>query len=367
MLATDTDAPFRVIGNQSLIERLERDIRAEQLSHAYILDGCPGSGRHTVAHRLCATIACRAWTVGGAGQAAADADQMGLFDMEPFSAPRSLPPDAPLPCGHCPACRKVAEGKHPDIHLIGRDGKATIGVESVRFLREDVLIPPNDTDTKIYIIEDADCMTVQAQNALLLTLEEPPPYVLFLLLCNGAEALLETIRSRAPVLRMEPIADEVVRAYLREKRCSLSEEDMAAVLLRADGCIGQALLLSDARAVKPILKLRELADAFMEACAARQSDTLPAILTRFGNKRDAVQEILALLSLATRDLTLLRFGERIKLKYYTDRTAAEALSARFTTRRLLALGQALDRAADTLAGNGNIRLTLLQLTVDIGL
>ncbi len=352
-----------IVGNVSLLARLDRDIRAGRLSHAYILDGLAGSGRHTVARHITAAIACQ----NRPGQAAVhDADQMGFFDLDPAPPPPSVASDAPLPCRDCPACRKVEEGKCPDIHLIGREDKATIGVDAVRFLRQDVLIPPNDLDTKIYIIEDAERMTEQAQNALLLTLEEPPPYVLFLLLCNGAETLLETIRSRAPVLRMESIPDEDIRTYLKARHCPLSENDLAAVVLRADGCIGQALTLSDARALKPILKLREVCDAFVEAAATRRTEAVTAILPRFGNKRDGVSEHLALLSLAMRDLILLRHGDSVRLKYYTDRAAAEELAARFTTQRLLSLHAALDRAADAMEANGNVRLTLLSLAMACG-
>ena len=361
-----------VLGNRELMERLDRDIRAGQLSHAYILDGPTGSGRHTIARHICTAIACEN-RPGQVISRAEDADQMGFFDLEEtlkeaieeVPAPQKIPADAPLPCRKCPSCQKVLEEKCPDIHVIGRDGKASIGVDAVRFLRQDVLIPPNDLDTKIYIIEDAQAMTVQAQNALLLTLEEPPPYVLFLLLCDDADGLLETIRSRAPVLRTRPVPDEDVRAFLKARRVSLSEEDLAAVLLRADGCIGQALTLADSRAVKPIIKLRALCDAFMEACAARRYDQLPAVLGNFGTKRDGVAEVIAMATLAVRDLILLRHGESVKLKYYTSREHAEELASRFTTRSLLRMYQALGNAADSLEGNGNVRLTLMQMAVDI--
>ena len=365
MAASDRDMPHTVIGNRELLERLDRDVRTGQLSHAYILDGRKGSGRHTVARHICASIACE----NRPGQALPhrDEDQMGFFDLldDAPPAPREIPVDAPLPCLSCPACEKVLEEKCPDIHVIGRDGKASIGVDAIRFLRSDVLIPPNDLDTKIYIIEDAETMTVQAQNALLLTLEEPPPYVLFLLLCDDADSLLETIRSRAPILRTRPVPDGEIRAFLKARRCALSEEDLAAVLLRADGCIGQALTLADSRAVKPIIKLRALCDGFVEACAARRYDQLPAVLGGFGSKRDGVSEVLAMANLAVRDLILLRHGETVRLKYYTDRASAEELASRFTTRALLRIYRALGSAADSLEGNGNVRLTLMQMAVDI--
>lgn len=362
-MAVESTATATVIGNTALLERLEADIRAGQLSHAYILDGRKGSGRHTVARRICAAIACE--NRPGQGAHAPDRDQMGLFDLLDPVPQKAVDPDAPLPCLTCPACEKVLEDKCPDIRVIGREGKASIGVEAVRFLKQDVLIPPNDLDTKIYIIEDAETMTVQAQNALLLTLEEPPSYVLFLLLCNGADHLLETIRSRAPILRTRPIPDETIRAYLRDQRCTLSDEDLDAVLLRADGCIGQALILADARSVKPVMKLRALCDELMETCAARRYDSLPGVLYGFGSKRDGVAEVISLVRLAARDLILLRHGEGVRLKYYTDREAAEALASRFTTRSLLKLMGALDHASESLEANGNVRLLLTQLAVEL--
>lgn len=367
MAVLDRDMPHTVIGNRDLLERLDRDVRTGQLSHAYILDGRKGSGRHTLARHICASIACEN-RPGQALRPKEDENQMGFFDLPdliPPPLPREIPEDAPLPCLSCPACEKVLEEKCPDIRIIGRDGKASIGVDAIRFLRSDVLIPPNDLDTKIYVIEDAETMTVQAQNALLLTLEEPPPYVLFLLLCDGAENLLETIRSRAPALRLEPIPDQEIRDFLRARRCTLSEEDLNAVILRADGCIGQALTLADARAVKPILKMRETCDEFMGVMAARRCDSLPAVLSRFGNKRDAVMELLGLITLATRDLILLRHGDTVKLKYYVDRDGAEELACRFTTKSLLNLYGALERAAASLEGNGNIRLTLMGMAVEL--
>ncbi len=367
-MSSPTEISHGIVGNRDLLVRLERDIRAGGLSHAYILDSKTGSGRHTLARHICLSIACQN-RPGQATVSLPDPDQMGFFDLD--APPRVIPADAPLPCHDCPACRKVLEETCPDIRLIGREGKASLGVDAVRFLRRDVLIPPNDLDTKIYIIEDAEAMTVQAQNALLLTLEEPPPYVLFLLLCNGSEALLETIRSRAPVLRTQPIPDADIIAYLRAKKCPLPEEELAAVVLRADGCIGQALTLSDARAAKPVLKMRTDCDEFLEACAARRADGPITVLARYIPKRaDAaarakVSAFLSLTTLAVRDLLLLRHSEQVHLKYYTDRDTAEALAGRFTTRSLLSLYESLGVAAEALEANANLHLTLMRLSAAV--
>ena len=368
-MAVSASTDHGIVGNRDLLARLGRDIRAGVLSHAYIIDGREGSGRHTLARHICMSLACHNRPGRAIAEPVSDPDQMGFFDLEPVAppAPREVSPDAPLPCHECPSCRKVLEEKCPDIHLIGREGKATIGAAAIRFLRSDVLIPPNDLDTKIYIIEDAETMTVQAQNALLLTLEEPPPYVLFLLLCDGADNLLETIRSRAPVLRTQPIPDEDIRAYMKAHRCTLSDEDLSAVILQADGCIGQALTLSDGRAVKPILKLRTDCEDFMSAAADKRADSMITVLYRYVPKktdasaRTRATSLLSLVSLAVRDLLLLRHGDGVRLKYYTDREAAEAIASRFTTRYLLSLTEALSAAREALESNANLTLTLMQL------
>ena len=362
--ASPADAAIAVVGNEVLLKRLHRDVRSGTLSHAYILEGRQGSGRHTLARHLCAAIAC--YNHPNNSPLEADEDQIGMFADEPVPT-SEIPEDAPLPCGECSACRKVIEEKCPDIHVIGRDGKATIGVDAVRFLRADVLTPPNELGTKIYIIEDAESMTVQAQNALLLTLEEPPPYVLFLLLCDGTDALLETIRSRAPILRTSPIPDEDIRAYLKSQGRRVSDEDMAAILLRADGCIGQALTLTDARAIKPILKMRELTDEFIEVCATRRADQMTVLLTKFGNKRDVIMDTIAMMDLAIRDLILIRHGESVKLKYYSDAEAALDTACRFTAKNLIRIHNALSRAAESTDQNANVRLVLMQMAVDIGI
>ena len=136
-----------ILENRALADRLSREIRSGKLSHAYILSGPEGSGKHMLAVRIATAL----------------------------SGPNRLSDGAPLPCMTCPSCRKILEGNSPDLIYILREGsRATLGVEQIRFLREDVLIAPNDTDVKIYVIEDAETMTPQAQNALLLTLEEPP-------------------------------------------------------------------------------------------------------------------------------------------------------------------------------------------------
>ncbi len=275
----------------------------------------------------------------------------------------------------CNTCRKILAGNSPDVITVSRDDKATLGVEVIRELRQDVWIAPNDVSTKIYVIEDAHLMTTQAQNALLLTLEEPPSYVLFLLLCESAAPLLETIRSRAPTLRTEPIPPERIEEHL----CQVSPEaammkqtayrELAEIVAASDGSIGKALCLLDPKIRNPIIAKRENAKEFIRLCVGRHSSTATFIFLRslVAAKRDDLIDTLNTLLLCLRDLLLIKQTENAPLCFFSDREEAATLAYEFTTPNLLALCEQVTAACDQLRRNANVRLTFTTLAVNAGL
>ncbi len=338
-----------IAGNSALRERLGRDLEQNAFSHAYVLEGPAGIGKATLALELAMSLAC---------EHRADGTH-------------------PLPCRTCPTCRKIAAGNSPDvIHVYREEGKATMGVDVVRTLRTDVITVPNDLSFKIYIIHDAHTMTVQAQNALLLTLEEPPAFVLFLLLSENADALLETIRSRAPILRMQPVSDSEIRTHLLTRGdavaratndlCRNAPEDFDAVLRMANGRIGAVIDLLDEEKRAPLMESRKDVLYVCRLLADRtHPDKLLTALLSFGKKRDEVTAALQLLELALRDLLLLHYSETATPLFFTDADAASELSTRFTARELLSAIEAAEAAVTALASNSNVRLTLTQLMIGL--
>ena len=212
-------------------------------------------------------------------------------------------------------------------------------------------------------------MTQQAQNALLLTLEEPPPFVMFLLLAESAELLLETIRSRAPILRMQPIGDAQMREYLlspdrpevaREAK-ALSEEELAALLRMSNGCIGRALLLLEEKKRAPVMARRTAAQEFCRTLAQmRSQDELLALLMSFGTAREELLARLSAITEALRDLLLLSYTDNAPLIFFTDREAAADLSALFSAARLQNFLKATEQTMETLSMNANTRLTMFR-------
>ena len=345
----------RLWGNDALRARFGNDILARRLSHAYILEGKYGLGKHTLALQLAAAQSCLA------------------KDDE----------HAPLPCGTCKNCKKILEGKSPDVTIIGREkGKVQITVDAVRHLRTDVLTAPNDLDTKVYIIEDAHAMNQQAQNALLLTLEEPPAYVLFLLLCEDASNLLETIRSRAPIYRLQSLPLDTVRQYVTQHTppgITLPPEDkLEQLLMAADGSIGKALDLLSPKQSAPILEARQAAMELLDAAPDKGERVIRALLPygirkedgRAELRRDEVAYKLETLLRALRDLIAVHRCDpaTVPLCFFTDRDTAIDYSLRFGMQDLLRLLDAVDTALESISQrNANLRIAICEMAVRAGI
>lgn len=327
-------------GNRSLKERLAADILGHSLSHAYIIEGAKGSGKHTLARQIAAALSCE----------------------------KKDENDLPLPCGLCPSCKKILSGNSPDLIFVQKDpSKTQLGVDIIRAVREDVRLLPNDTDHKVYVIEDAQIMNDQAQNAFLLTLESPPPYVIFLLLCEDSGVLLETVRSRAPRLNMQRLTADEVEKFIcsaderaRELRKD-SPREFADILTVSAGSIGQALELLDDKKREPISARRAIAGEFISALESRSPREGARVISRLPQKRDELLLCLDQIRLALRDLTVAKKSDDGELCFYSSREEAEDAAFAFSTSELLGAFDAVEEAVDMTGANGNVRLILFSL------
>ena len=331
----------QVVSNDALRSRLCTDILKGKLSHAYIIEGAAGTGKHLIAKNIAAAISC------------IEKDSDGI----------------PLPCLHCINCRKIMSGISPDVIYIKReDGKAQIGVESVRMIKTDVAIMPNDLDYKVYIVEEADKMTVQAQNALLLTLEEPPEYVVFLLLCESAGLLLETIRSRAPILRTEPVKPYAMSEFLcsyepaAARLKASSEKDFQELITASGGSVGKALGYLDPEKRAELNLYRESVRGFVNTMLGdRTGEAVTELLESMPQKREELQALLDGAGLALRDLLLLKKCESAPLCFYSDREEALGVSDLRPAGYILKIYENCLSAGDALLHNANVRLTATRL------
>lgn len=333
-----------IIGNDELCKRLAGSLLSEapDLPHAYIIEGAYGTGKRTLAIELAKALVCENRTNEHASS---------------------------LPCNDCRSCRNIGKGISPDVIELGRDGKASIGVETIREMRRDIHIYPNDLDRKIYIINDAHTMTPQAQNALLLTLEEPPAYAFILLLCENSSLLLETVKSRAPTIRMKPLSPRDTERAMLLSNPSLEAQKRAApilfddIIMSANGSAGLAADLLSGKEASRISELRRASESFclLASDRAKGAQLLIRVTEACTSVRETAKEQLSSFLLAIRDLTLLKRDVNAPLRFFSDRDRAIELSDSYSLRRLLLIADALLDAISALERNMNTRLTLISM------
>ena len=198
-------------GNERLKQQLSQREEGRGLSHAYLIAGPKGSGRHTLARELSAAMVCTA-------------------------------PAGQRPFHRCPPCKKVLAGVHPDVNMIS-GGDKPIAVDQVRSLRSDAYVRPNEGQRKVYVLEGADQMNASAQNAMLKLLEEGPDYAAFLLLAENGSGVLETVRSRCEELELSPVPLADCRRYLAARFPGKTEEEREQAAFGCQGVLGRAVAL----------------------------------------------------------------------------------------------------------------------------
>lgn len=147
----------------------------------------------------------------------------------------------------CQSCKQALSLNQPDIIRVMHEKPNTISVEDIRTqINGDIMIRPYSSPYKIYIVDEAEKLSVQAQNALLKTIEEPPVYAVLLLLTTNAGMLLQTIRSRCVILELKPVSSPMVKNYLMEQ-LEVPEYHADICTAFAQGNVGKAkrLALSD--------------------------------------------------------------------------------------------------------------------------
>ncbi|MEG1505318.1 MAG: DNA polymerase III subunit delta' [Lachnospiraceae bacterium] len=174
-----------IVGYEGIIQHLQAAIEQNKVSHAYIINGETGSGKKLLASAFAQTLQC---------------EEKGS-----------------TPCGKCKSCIQAESSNHPDIMWITHE-KYSIGVDDIRIqINNDMGIKPYSSPYKIYIVNEGDKMTEQAQNAILKTIEEPPDYGIVLLLTNNTSHMLPTILSRCVRLDLKALKEEQIVSFLMEK------------------------------------------------------------------------------------------------------------------------------------------------------
>ncbi len=308
-----------IVGQEQLKEHLQNAIAMNKVSHAYIINGERNAGKEFIAKVFAMALQCEKKEV--------------------------------EPCGECHSCKQALSNNQPDIIYISHEKPNTIGVEDIRAqINNDIVIKPYSSPRKIYIVNEGEKMTPQAQNALLKTLEEPPEYAVIVILTTNVEALLPTVLSRCVVLNMKPVSDALVKKYLMEQ---LGVPDYKAniCVAFARGNIGKAKLLASSEEFEKVKdESHEIVKAIKKTSEYKfaVNDYLDILMAWY---RDV------LFFKATKDVNSLVFKEEIQqIMRVSDRSTYEGIET---------IVNALQSAKKRLEANVNFDLTMELLLLAI--
>ena len=289
-----------VVGHRDIIQYIKDAVGQNKVSHAYILNGQRGSGKKMLAKLFAMTLQCES------GEAE--------------------------PCGECRSCIQANNGNQPDIITVKHEKPASISVDDVRTqINGDIMIKPYSSPYKVYIVPEADLMTVQAQNAILKTIEEPPEYAVIFLLTENADSLLPTIRSRCVMLKLRNIKDKLVKKYLMEQmQVPDYQADLCAAF--AQGNIGRAITLAKSEHFNEI---KEDAIQLMKYIDEMELSEIVAAIKEINKYKLEVADYLDIMTIwyrdvllykATKDVGGLVFGDQLKfIKQKASKSSYEGL------------------------------------------
>ena len=201
-----------ILGHEQIIAHLQNAIEEDKVSHAYIFNGPEASGKMMLAEAFAMALQCE-----GEGK---------------------------RPCLECRSCRQAADHNQPDIICVSHEKPNTIGVDDIRTqINNDIDIKPYSSRYKVYIVDEAQKMNQQAQNALLKTIEEPPAYAIILLLTTNADSFLQTILSRCITLNLKAVKEDKIKEYLM-KHYQIPDYQADICAAFSQGNVGKAIQLA---------------------------------------------------------------------------------------------------------------------------
>ena len=333
-----------LVGQEHISRTLSNAITSGRIGHAYLFSGPRGTGKTSTAKIFAKALNC---------------------EQGP----------TPDPCGQCPQCRKISDGSSMDVFEI--DAASNRGIDEIRDLRETVKFAPVDGRYKVYIIDEVHMLTTEAFNALLKTLEEPPPHVVFILATTEAHKVPATIQSRCQHYDFKRITVEEIKARLayvaQETGLDAEDEALMIIAVQADGGMRDALSILDqcsaisegkitVQRVRQILGLvgHDWIYRLTESVAAKKSQKVLGIVAELLHDGKDLKQIIAEFSLHLRSLMIYQAAgtvENMDLYAEPDEILKEQ-SRFFLPERIMQMIRRLHEAMNEMKWSPQPRITV---------
>jgi DNA polymerase III subunit delta' len=298
-----------IIGHSEVIKSFTKAINSNRLSHAHILVGDDGIGKSPLA---------------------------ALFGRKLLN--------------------KEDDREYVDIvHWRVEKNKLSIGVGAIRSLIEEVNKRPFEGEKKVIIIHQGDKMTVQAQNALLKTIEEPPKNVFIFILCENLQSILDTIKSRCQVHKLNPLKDQEIKAYLKKNYPDLTDEDVRMIISFSDGIPGKAGLLINN---KEFNEIRNLVIEILLNINTINTEELLKYEENFSKFNDSWRDIISVLITFLRDTIIYKeIGDENLIINIDKLELVKEFANMFSLSKLNDIISIVGETRETLERNVNLSLT----------
>lgn len=316
-----------ILGQKEIVGTLKHLLLHDKAGHAYIFCGPDGIGKRTVAHAFSKALLCA-------------------------DGPRGKS------CGKCLPCRLFSAGSNPDFYKIENDD-SSIGVDGIRALQGDMAVRPFYGSKKAYVIVNAEKMTIQAQNCLLKTLEEPPLFAVIILTTSNYDALIETIRSRAVKLVFKKNSNQEVREFL-VKKYGDALKGIDFIVSYSDGIIGKAVELAENR---EFASLREETIRTVLDLQDKRLGTIFQLLDFFNRNKDRISTVFDIMVSFYRDLLVAKKTNKDNLLINSDKrdiilnvaaAMKDIVAARLTARSI----EIIENTRMNISKNVNFQLSI---------
>ena len=300
-------------GNAELKYELGENMKRGTLPHAVIIEGAAGTGKRTLADIIAQYCVCRA--------------------------------DSGRPCGVCNGCMKAQKKIHPDIFYADGE-KKELSVDSIRNIRSEAYIKPNEAPMKVYILSNCEKMLVSAQNAFLKVLEEPPKNVQFIMTVKSASSMLQTVRSRSRIFSVYPAgAEDAVR--IAEKRFPNKDiDEIRHIAEICDGNIGMTLQMIESGGEEA----QKLAEEIFLAATQSTEYALLVLTGRLAADRNFAVNVLDCMAEIASDCMKAAVGVKVSSR------AANDTAERYSKKRIAETAENIWYARRVLNTNVNLNL-----------
>ena len=320
-----------IVGQEQIKEHFQNALKTDKISHAYIINGERAAGKEFIAKIFAMALQCEK--------------------------------DGDDPCQECHSCKQALSDNQPDIIRVLHEKPNTISVDDIRFrINNDIGIKPYGSKYKIYIMNEADKMTIQAQNALLKTLEEPPEYAVIMLLTENVNSLLPTIISRCVVLNMKPVMDSQLRKFLMEEM-QVPDYKAEVCVAFARGNVGKAKALASSEDFENV---KTEALSLLKYIQDMELHEIVAAIKKIGEYKLEVNDYLDIMAIWYRDVLLFKATKDVNhLVFREEITEIRKVAGRSSYEGIESVIRSLDKAKKRLGANVNFDLTMELLMMEI--